>query len=62
MLDLDRLTVGSHLSQSVSKVVLEAFIRCFGFSGVRMDKALRDTVFLHFSSFTSPPLLGILIL
>ena len=45
MLDLDRATLGDYLSRRTSKVVLKAFIGCFGFGGVRVDKALR--VFLQ---------------
>ena len=45
MLDLDRAKLGDYLSRKTSKVVLKAFIGCFGFGGVRIDKALR--VFLQ---------------
>jgi hypothetical protein len=45
MLDLDRAKLGDYLSRKTSKVVLKAFIGCFGFGGVRVDKALR--VFLQ---------------
>lgn len=45
MLDLDRAKLGDYLSRRTSKIVLKAFIGCFGFGGVRIDKALR--VFLQ---------------
>jgi len=51
MLDLDRAKLGDYLSRRTSKVVLKAFIGCFGFGGVRIDKALR--VFLQ--SLNLPP-------
>ena len=41
----DRGTLGDYLSRRKSKVVLKAFIRCLGFGGVWIDKALR--VFLQ---------------
>ncbi|KAI0281542.1 hypothetical protein BC826DRAFT_1068957 [Russula brevipes] len=52
MLDLDRAKLGDYLSRRTSKVVLKAFIGCFGFGGVRIDKALR--VFLQ-SLHLAPP-------
>ena len=52
MLDLDRATLGDYLSRRTSKVVLKAFIGCFGFGGVRIDRALR--VFLQ-SLHLAPP-------
>jgi hypothetical protein len=52
MLDLDRAKLGDYLSRRTSKVVLKAFIGCFGFGGVRIDKALR--VFLQ-SLYLAPP-------
>lgn len=52
MLDLDRSTLGDYLSRRTSKVVLKAFIGCFGFGGVRIDRALR--VFLQ-SLHLAPP-------
>ena len=44
-LDLDRARLGSYLSRRTSKVVLKAYIDGFGFSGIRLDRALR--VFLQ---------------
>jgi len=52
MLDLDRTKLGDYLSRRTSKVVLKAFIGCFGFGGVRIDKALR--VFLQSLHLASP--------
>jgi serine/arginine repetitive matrix protein 2 len=52
LLDLDRAKVGDYLSWWMSKVVLKVFIGCFGFSGVRIDKALH--VFLR-SLHLAPP-------
>jgi serine/arginine repetitive matrix protein 2 len=52
MLDLDRATLGDYSSRRTSKVVLKAFIGCFEFGGVRIDKALR--VFLQ-SLHLAPP-------
>jgi len=52
ILDLDRVMLGDYLSRRTSKVVLKAFIGCFGFGGVRIDKALR--VFLQ-SLHLAPP-------
>ena len=60
MLDLDRATLGDYLSQRTSKVVLKGFIRCFGFGGVRIDRAL-GVPSVKFSPFTFPLLLGTLI-
>jgi hypothetical protein len=52
MLDLDRAKLGDYLSRKTSKVVLKAFIGCFGFGGVRIDKALR--VFLQSLHLATP--------
>ncbi|KAH9944684.1 hypothetical protein B0H21DRAFT_709530 [Amylocystis lapponica] len=39
--DLDRARLGEYLSLRTSKVVLKAYVDSFGFSGLRIDKALR---------------------
>jgi serine/arginine repetitive matrix protein 2 len=59
MLELDRAKLGDYLSRRTSKVVLKAFIGCFGFGGVRIDKALRvflQSLHLASSSRYSNPL------
>lgn len=40
-LDLDRARLGDYLSQRSSKLILKAYVDCFGFAGLRVDKALR---------------------
>ena len=40
MLDLDRAMLGDYFSRRTSKVVLKAFVVCFKFGGVRIDRAL----------------------
>jgi serine/arginine repetitive matrix protein 2 len=44
-LDLDRVRLGDYLSRRTSKVVLKAYVDSFGFTGMRVDRALR--VFLY---------------
>ncbi|KAJ3557403.1 hypothetical protein NM688_g1486 [Phlebia brevispora] len=39
--DLDRVRLGEYLSKRTSKVVLKAYLDSFGFTGLRIDKALR---------------------
>ena len=39
--DLDRVRLGEYLSRRTSKVVLKAYLDSFGFTGLRIDKALR---------------------
>ncbi|THH29195.1 hypothetical protein EUX98_g4997 [Antrodiella citrinella] len=40
-IDLDRARLGEYLSRRTSKVVLKAYLDGFGFTGLRIDKALR---------------------
>ena len=40
-IDLDRVRLGEYLSRRTSKVVLKAYVDSFGFTGMRIDKALR---------------------
>lgn len=49
--DLDRARLGEYLSRRTSKIVLKAYVDSFGFTGMRIDKALR--VFLL--SISIPP-------
>jgi serine/arginine repetitive matrix protein 2 len=44
-LELDRAQLGDYLSRRTSKMVLKAYVDSFGFTGLRVDKALR--IFLH---------------
>lgn len=44
-LDINRLQLGDYLSQRTSKVILKTFVDEFGFTTIRIDKALR--VFLQ---------------
>jgi len=44
-LDLDRAQLGDYLSRRTSKTALKAYVDSFGFTGLRVDKALR--VFLY---------------
>ena len=39
--DLDRARLGEYLSRRTSKLVLKAYVDSFGFTGMRIDKALR---------------------
>jgi len=52
-LDLDRAKLSNYLSRRTSKLVLKAYIDGFGFSGLRIDHALR--VFLQSISVPSKP-------
>ena len=52
-LDLDRAKLGDYLSRRTSKLVLKAYIDGFGFSGLRIDHALR--VFLQSINVPSKP-------
>jgi len=40
-LELDRARLGEYLSARTSKVVLKNYLDCFGFTGLRIDRALR---------------------
>ncbi|KAK7687142.1 hypothetical protein QCA50_009645 [Cerrena zonata] len=40
-IDINRLQLGDYLARRTSKVVLKAFVDEFGFTGLRIDKALR---------------------
>ena len=40
-LDLDRAKLGDYLSRRTSKLVLKVYIDCFGFTGLRINHALR---------------------
>ncbi|KDQ53551.1 hypothetical protein JAAARDRAFT_161650 [Jaapia argillacea MUCL 33604] len=40
-IDLDRSRLGEYLAHRTSKVVLRAYVDSFGFSGLRVDRALR---------------------
>ena len=40
-LELDRARLGDYLSRRTSKMVLKAYVDSFGFTGLRVDKALR---------------------
>lgn len=42
--ELDRTRLGGYLSKKSHKVVLKSYLDCFGFSGVRIDHALRTFV------------------
>jgi hypothetical protein len=44
-LELDRAQLGDYLSRRTSKMVLKSYVDSFGFTGLRVDKALR--VFLY---------------
>lgn len=57
--ELDRARLGDYLSRRTSKVVLKAYLDCFGFAGLRIDKALR--VFLLSLSIPSKPALDYLV-
>ena len=52
-LDLDRAKLGDYLSRRTSKLVLKAYIDGFGFTGLRIDHALR--VFLQSINVPSKP-------
>jgi len=52
-LDLDRAKLGDYLSRRTSKLVLKAYIDGFGFTGLRIDHALR--VFLQSVNVPSKP-------
>jgi serine/arginine repetitive matrix protein 2 len=52
-LDLDRAKLGDYLSRRTSKLVLKAYIDGFGFTGLRIDHALR--VFLQSINIPSKP-------
>jgi serine/arginine repetitive matrix protein 2 len=52
-LDLDRAKLGDYLSRRTSKLVLKAYIDGFGFTGLRIDHALR--VFLQSLNVPSRP-------
>ena len=52
-LDLDRVKLGDYLSRRTSKLVLKAYIDGFGFTGLRIDHALR--VFLQSLNVPSKP-------
>ena len=51
--DLDRAKLGDYLSRRTSKLVLKAYIDGFGFTGLRIDHALR--VFLQSVNIPSKP-------
>jgi serine/arginine repetitive matrix protein 2 len=52
-LDLDRAKLGDYLSRRASKLILKAYIDGFGFTGLRIDHALR--VFLQSVNVPSRP-------
>lgn len=52
-LDLDRAKLGDYLSRRTSKLVLKAYIDGFGFTGLRIDHALR--IFLQSLNVPSKP-------
>jgi len=52
-LDLDRAKLGDYLSRRTSKLVLKSYIDGFGFTGLRIDHALR--VFLQSVNVPSKP-------
>jgi serine/arginine repetitive matrix protein 2 len=39
--ELDRVQLGDYLSRRTSRLVLKSYLDCFGFIGVRIDRALR---------------------
>ncbi|KAH9911831.1 uncharacterized protein B0H18DRAFT_891602 [Fomitopsis serialis] len=51
--DLDRVRLGEYLSRRTSKVVLKAFVDTFGWTALRIDKALR--VFLQAVNVPNKP-------
>ncbi|KAG9316369.1 Sec7 domain-containing protein [Chiua virens] len=55
--EIDRAQLGDYLSRRTSRVVLKHYLDVFGFTGVRVDKALR--IFLQTINISTRPIQGV---